>query len=184
MGAAGTKRLNRTNWLEPDQHGRPASVDAEAWRDAFLAIRLDPRVPAEIAAMFEAARGCMIYGGFFAPLVTLGVEHCYRLLEAAVRARCTQLGLPVAFRDRQGKERPLSFQHNLRQLIGREVVSEADATLWRQAGELRDWAALPEHHAAVGQDHAITALTRAAGLLGRLFAPTPDGTLFDRKPHP
>lgn len=180
----GSKRLNRTNWLEPDQHGGAAPVDAEAWRDAFLAIRLDPRVPAEIAAMFEAARGCMIYGSFFAPLVTLGVEHCYRLLEAAVRARCSQLGLPVAFRDRQGKERPLSFQHNLRQLIGREAISETDATLWRQAGELRDWAALPEHHGAVGPDHAITALTRAAGLLGRLFAPPPSTNLDDRKPRP
>jgi hypothetical protein len=167
------KRLNRTNWLEADQHGGPVPVDAEAWRDAFLAIRLDPRVPPEIAAMFEAARGCMIYGGFFAPLVTLGVEHCYRLLEAAVRARCAQLGLPVAIRDRQGKDRPLSFQHNLRQLIGREAISDADATLLRQAGELRDWAALPEHHAVIGQEYAITALTRTAGLLGRLFAPPP-----------
>lgn len=178
------KRLNRTNWLEADQHGGPAPVDAEAWRDAFLAIHLDPRVPAEIAAMFEAARGCMIYGSFFAPLVTLGVEHCYRMLEAAVRARCAQLGLPVALRDRQGKDRPLSFQHNLRQLIGREAVSEADATLWRQAGELRDWAALPERQAAVGPDHAITALTRAAGLLGRLFASPLADPPTDRKTRP
>lgn len=184
MDAAGLKRLNRANWLEPDRHGAAEPLDAEAWRDAFLAIRLDPRVPAEIAAMFEAARGCMIYGSFFAPLVTLGVEHCYRLLEAAVRARCTQLGLPVAFRDRQGKDRPLSFQHNLRQLLARAVISEADATLWRQAGELRDWAALPEHHAAVGPDHAITALTRAAGLLGRLFASPPADDLPDRSPRP
>lgn len=178
------KRLNRTNWLEPDQHGNPVPVDAEAWRDAFLAIRLDPRVPAEIAAMFEAARGCMIYGSFFAPLVTLGVEHCYRLLEAAVRVRCAQLGLPVAFRDRLGKDRPLSFQHNLRQLVGREIVSDADAALWRQAGELRDWAALPERHAAVGPDHAITALTRAAGLLGRLFASPASDNLTDMEPRP
>lgn len=101
------------------------------------------------------------------------MEHCDRLLEAAVRTRCAQLGLPVAFRDHQGREHPLSFQHNLRQLIGREAVSEADATLWRQAGELRHWAALPEPHAAVGPDHAITALIRAAGLLGRLFSPSP-----------
>jgi len=86
VDTATTKRLSRTNWLEADHHGGPDQVDAEAWRDAFLAIRLDPRVPAQIAAMFEAARGCMIYGSFFAPLVTLGVEHCYRLLEAAVRA--------------------------------------------------------------------------------------------------
>lgn len=169
------KHLNRANWLEPDLHEGPEPLDAEAWRDTYLAIRLDPRVPEEIAAMFEAARACMIYGSFYTPLVTLGVEHCYRLLEAAARARCSQLGLPVVIRDRQGKERPLSFQHNLRQLIGRDVIPETDVKLWMQAGELRDWAALPEHHDSVGPDHAVTALTRAAGMLGRLFTSTPAG---------
>ncbi|MFN3593719.1 MAG: hypothetical protein ACK4TK_03425 [Thiobacillaceae bacterium] len=167
------KHLNRANWLEPDLHEGAEPLDAEAWRDTYLAIRLDPRVPEEIAAMFEAARACMIYGSFYTPLVTLGVEHCYCMLEAAARVRCNQLGLPVVIRDRQGKERPLSFQHNLRQLIGREAIPETDVKLWMQAGELRDWAALPEHHDSVGPDHAVTALTRAAGMLGRLFTSTP-----------
>lgn len=164
------KRITPQNWLEPDPTGASAGMAPPAWRDAFLAIRLDKRVPAEISAMFETARGSVIYGRFFAPLVTLGVEHCYRVLEAAVRARCAQLDIPVSVLDNQGKGHALSFAHNLRQLIDGGLVSEADAVLWKQAGELREWATQPGHGDQVGPDHAATALSRAATLLNRLFA--------------
>ncbi len=163
------KHINQMNWMEPDTSGEFARVDPEAWRDAFLAIRLHEGVPSEIVELFEAARGCMIYGWFFSPLMILGVEQCYRLLEAAVRVRCMQLELPVAVQDRQGRTHALSFSRNLRQLIERGAISKEDATLWKQAGELRHWAALPEHPVPVGPDHASTALTRAASLLNRLF---------------
>lgn len=164
------KRITRTNWLEPDSSGGTGCQDAQAWIDRFLAIRLDERVPAQIAAMFEAARGGMIYGWFFAPLVAFGVEHCYRLLEAGVRERCAQLGLPVTCSDRQGRAHPLSFAHNLRSLVALGVIARDDLRLWRQAGELRNWATLPEHQDLLGPEHAATALTRAAELLNRLYA--------------
>lgn len=164
------KRLTPQNWLEPDTTGASAGMAPPAWRDAFLAIRLDKGVPREIAAMFEAARASVIYGRFFAPLVTLGVEHCYWVLEAGMRARCAQLDLPVSVQDRQGKDHVLSFGHNLRQLMDKGVIAEADAELWRQAGELRAWATQPKQDNPVGQDHAVTAFTRAATLLNRLFA--------------
>jgi hypothetical protein len=164
------KRITPQNWLKSDATGAMAGVDPLAWRDAMLAISLDDRVPEVIAAMFETARGSVIYGGFFAPLVTLGVEHCYWVLEAGVRARCAQLGLPVAFQDKQGKDHVLSFGHNLRQLTDKGVIAPEDDTLWRQAGELREWASLPKHLNLVGPEHASTALTRAATLLNKLFA--------------
>ena len=160
------KRITSHNWLEPDQ----IDVTPPAWCDAFLTIRLDERVPAEIAAMFETARGSVIYGGFFAPLVVLGVEHCYRVLEAGVRARCVQQGLPVFFNDKDGKEHPLSFAHNLRQLTDRGTIAPDDLELWKQAGELRAWAALPKHGSLIGAEHATTALSNAAMLLNKLFA--------------
>jgi len=160
------KRITAHNWLEADL----IDDTPPAWRDVFLAIRLDDRVPAEIAAMFETARGSVIYGGFFAPLVVLGVEHCYRVLEAGARARCVQQGLPVSFRDKEGKEHPLSFSHNLRQLTERGSIAEVDLELWKQAGELRAWAALPKHGSLIGAEHASTALSNAAMLLNKLFA--------------
>ena len=82
----------------------------------------------------------------------------------------SQEGLPVSFRDKQDKEHPYSFNHNLRQLTDRGVIAQEDAALWKQAGELREWASLPKHDTVVGPDHAATALSRAATLLNRLFA--------------
>lgn len=164
------KRITPQNWLKSDATGAMANVDPLAWRDNLLAISLDDRVPEAIAAMFETARGSVIYGGFFAPLVTLGVEHCYWVLEAGVRTRCAQLGLPVSFQDKQGKAHVLSFAHNLRQLTDKGVIAREDATLWKQAGELREWAALPKHPDQIGPDHAATAISRAAALLNKLFA--------------
>lgn len=164
------KRITSQNWLEPDTTGASAGTTPQAWRDAFLAIRLDKGVPGQIAAMYEAARASVIYGCFFAPLVILGVEHCYWVLESGVRARCVQLDLPVTVQDRQGKGHALSFSHNLRQLMDKGMIAEADAELWRQAGELRAWATQPKHGNPLDHDHVVTAFTRAATLLNRLFA--------------
>lgn len=164
------KRITPQNWLEHDLKGAPASAELQAWRETFLPVRLGDNVPEEITAMFEAARGCILYGWFFSPLVVLGVEHCYRVLEAGVRVRCQQLGLPVSLRDKQGKEHAFSFGHNLRQLTAEGAISPADAELCKQAGELRDWAALPKHGNLLVPEHVSTAFTRAATLLNKLFA--------------
>ena len=164
------KRITTQNWLDPDTKGPAAGMDARAWRDTFLAIRLDKGVPPEVGALFETARASVVYGLFFAPLVTAGVEQCYWALEAGIRARCAQLDLPVSVQDRQGRDHALSFSHNLRQLLEQGVVSEEDATLWKQAGELKDWLGQPGHGNAVAGDHAVTALSRAATLLNKLFA--------------
>lgn len=164
------KRITTQNWLEPDKTGPVAGMDSRAWRDTFLSIRLERNVPEDVAALYETARASVIYGLFYAPLVTLGVEHCYRVLEAGLRARCVQLGLPVSVQDRQGGNHALSFSHNLRQLEEQGLVSTEDALLWKQAGELKAWLALPGHGDAVARDHALTALTRVATLLNALFA--------------
>jgi len=163
------KRLTAQNWLEPDVTGAPSGSDPLAWRDAFLSIRMDPRVPDEVSAMFEAARASVVYGLFYAPLVTLGVEHCYWVLEAGMRARCAQLDLPTSVQDKQGREHTLSFSHNLRQLVDRDVIDLDDAELWKQAVELREWATSPKQGSSINLEHVVTAFTRAAALLNRLF---------------
>jgi hypothetical protein len=163
------KLINHDNWLLADTGGHGRGADAAAWRQAFLAIRLDPTVPAEVARLFEVARGGMVYGYFFQPLLAVGVEQCYRVLESGARSRCAQMGLPVHFADNQGKSHPLSFGHNLSALARHGVIQAADLTLWRQARELRDWVATPEHHKVLNLNYGVTALSRAAELLGKLF---------------
>lgn len=165
------KAINHDNWLLADAGGKGQVADASKWREAFLSIRLDPAVHREVARLFETARGGMLYGYFFQPLLAMGVEQCYRVLESGARARCAQAGLPVYCADGQGKPHPLSFGHNLRALAKQGLISDADLKRWQQARELRDWVAAPEHQAALTLDHGVTALSRAAELLGKLFSP-------------
>jgi len=162
------KVIDQDNWLQADSsNGRTA--DARKWRESFLAIRLDPAVNRDVACMFEAARGGMLYGYFFQPLMAMGAEQCYRVLESGVRARCAEAGLPVTCADNQGRQHHLSFGHNLRALVKQGLIPEADLKLWQQAREMRDWVVAPEHQTALTLDHGVTALMRAAELLGRLF---------------
>ena len=147
------KVINHENWLLADACGKRQSADARKWRAAFLSIRLDPAVNREAARMFEAARGGLLYGYFFQPLMALGLEQCYRALESGARARCAQAGLPVFCGDSQGRQHPLSFGHNLRALAKQGLISDADLALWQQARELRDWVAAPEHQATLTLDH-------------------------------
>jgi hypothetical protein len=167
------KLINHDNWLFADTGGQGQVADAATWRQAFLAIRLDPAVPVEVAHLFEVARGGMVYGYFFQPLLSVGVEQCYRVLESGARSRCAQMGLPVHCADSQGKAHPLSFGHNLSVLVQHGVIQDAELTFWRQARELRDWVAAPEHQKALNLNYGVTALSRAAELLGKLFLNQP-----------
>ncbi len=163
------KAIDHDNWLQADTSSRGRSVEARIWRGAFLSIRLDPEVPPDIVRMFEAARGGMLYGYFFQPLMAMGAEQCYRALETGARSRCQAAGLPVSCADNQGRQHPLSFGHNLRALAKLGLISPEDLNLWRQAREMRDWVIAPEHQTALTLEHGATALARAADLLGRLF---------------
>lgn len=163
------KEINHENWLLADAGGKERNADARKWREAFLGIHLDPTVDREVTRMFEAARGGMLYGFFFQPLMNMGLEQCYRVLESGARARCRQAGLDVTCADSQGRQHPLSFGHNLRALAKLGLIEDTDLLQWHQARELRDWVAAPGHQAVLTLEHGVTALARTAELLGRLF---------------
>ncbi len=163
------KSINHDNWLQADTRGPDRDGDARIWRETILTVRLDAAVNREVARMFEAARGGLLYGYFFQPLLAMGVEQCYRVLESGARARCAEAGLVVSCNDNQGRAHPLSFGHNLRALLQQGLIPETDRVLWQQAREMRDWVATPEHQAILTRDHGATALARVAELLGRLY---------------
>lgn len=170
------KKIDHDNWLQADTSGKSPITEVTKWREAFLSVRLVPAVPADVAHMFEAARGGMLYGYFFQPLLALAVEQCYRVLENGARARCIQAGLVVNCADSQGKLHALSFAHNLRALARLGLIADADLARWRQAAELRAWIATPAHQAALTLEHCKTALLRAADLLNKLFHEPPART--------
>lgn len=163
------KAIDHDNWLQADIGRTVRHDEARNWRETILAVSLDPSVPSDVARMFEAARGGLLYGYFFQPLMAMGLEQCYRVLEYGARARCAMADQVVTCADSQGREHPLSFSHNLRSLSRLGLISEEERLRWGQARELRDWVVSPEHHAMLTLEHGSTALARAADLLGRLF---------------
>ena len=163
------KLINHDNWLQADAGGANRFGDDRQWREAIFHVRLEGTVDREVARLFEAARGGLLYGYFFQPLLAMGVEQCYRVLESGARARCAEAGLAVSCNDNQGRAHPLSFGHNLRALMKQGLIPDEDLLLWQQAREMREWVAAPAHQSLLTLDHGVTALTRVAELLGRLY---------------
>lgn len=85
----GFKRITVANWKDTDEIIHfPAPVAESTWVSACLKPQLDSSVPKEIVALFEVARGSMVYGWCFYPLITLAAQQFHRIQEAAARAAC------------------------------------------------------------------------------------------------
>jgi hypothetical protein len=75
----GIKKLTPTNWRERDpatKHmsrfradGSFSALAEEDWLESVLTIQLTERVPAKVRKLFAVARGAILYGYFFYPLV-------------------------------------------------------------------------------------------------------------------
>lgn len=96
------KKLTSENWREIDDTSSPfvrtnadGSVEkltADDWAATILRSQLSANVPGNVGELFEVARGALCYGCFFYPLYTLGCEQLYRVQEAALKDKCTQMG--------------------------------------------------------------------------------------------
>jgi hypothetical protein len=165
------KPLTLGNWRDPDPvnaaFGRlspvvgPRRMDGDDWAREFLSVELKKHVPENVRALFEVARGAMLYGWFFYPLFRLGEEQLYRVAESAVRARCRQLDAPG--------RRP-TFARAITWLIEQGVIPEADRDRWTAVRELRNHASHPERHTAMPPGAVLTMLNANAHDINRLFA--------------
>jgi hypothetical protein len=64
--------------------------------EEFLEPILCKETPKDIINLFEVARGCLLYGYFYYPLYTIGIENLYRVLEGAVSRKCKSLNAPTS----------------------------------------------------------------------------------------
>jgi len=96
------KTITKDNWLDVDSiiasgvFARFSMTDASVqpltasdWVERFLSPKLSTNVPGDVRELFEVARSAMLYGVFFYPLFTLGLEQVFRLMEAAAKAKAT-----------------------------------------------------------------------------------------------
>jgi hypothetical protein len=165
----GFKRITAENWQDADVPRLFGLTPPDNWIEAHLQPKLGPNVPQEIAALFEVARGSMIYGWFFYPLITLGAEQCYRVLEAAVRKRCEQAGIPTKRQTKKGKMIDVRFVENVESLINAGIIAATDRPHWEAIRKLRNIASHPDSQTILAPGATIGILVSAADLLNSLY---------------
>jgi hypothetical protein len=140
----GFKKITNANWQQFDEDTKlwceitAAAKTNEDWIKFFSCPTLDPKIPEEIAKLLEVARGAMIYGWYFKPLLTLGAEQCWRILETGVRIRCQQAGISTKIAAKNGKEKDTYFDTNIKALIKNKIISKTDGDRWQAARNLRN----------------------------------------------
>ena len=169
MTKHGFKEITASNWLEQDPVLKgfvridpnlgPVELSGDDWAAAFLEPSLDPVVLDEIQGLFEVARGAMIYGNFFYPLFTLGAEQLYRVAEAAVKQKCTQMG-EVSLR---------SFYNRINWLHEKSVILSADVPRWHAVRKLRNYASHPNWQQIMAPGNALGTLETLSDLINHIF---------------
>ena len=171
----GFKRLSPQNWLEPEDlsflvsinpiSGAAKSISRHDWAVRFLKPTLDPSIPRDVRALFEVARGAMLYGCFFYPLYTLAAEQVYRVHEAALAERCSQLGLTSV----------ANFAGRVECLRNLGAISAMRFAQWDAVRNLRNFASHPSKQAILIPTQALMTLDIAVELIHDLFQVPPNG---------
>jgi hypothetical protein len=144
------KEIDAGNWQTVDQQtARWMQMTGviktqEEWVDYYLRAQLKPSIPREIVTLLEVARGDMIYGWFFYPLLTLGAEQCWRVLESGVRFRCRQVGIQTERIARSGRKDYASFSENTNALLERNLAGKFDKSCWDSVRNLRNSTSHPD----------------------------------------
>jgi hypothetical protein len=166
----GFKRVSPANLLKEDNHpSYPSGPSREQWVQACLKPQLVPTVPEEIAFLFEVARGSMAYAQFFLPLASLAAEQTYRVLEAAARARCQQLGLLKPKRVKTKALPDIPFSEVIAALQKAGKIPDRDLDPWRSMPFLRNRFSHPASQTILSRRDAAALLAYHCQLLNRLF---------------
>ena len=161
----GFKRLTTKNWLAADpvwQHfSHPPGLDPDlAWADDVLRHGLTRAVPLAVQRQFEVGRGALVYGFLFYPLLTLGTDQLFRVLEAGVNAKCEALHAPANRR---------SFLQKLTWLVETGNIPESERKRWDTARLLRNHSTHARDQNIYDPTLALDALRLTVELINALF---------------
>lgn len=166
----GFKRLTQFNWKAIDSIIQfPSPVPEEVWVEACLKPQLESGVPESVRAIFEVARGSMLYGWFFYPLLTLASEQLHRVQEAGAREKCRQLVLVPPVRSKKGEMIEPKFSHVLDALKRHGVIDSRQDIRWQAGRSLRNWSSHPQRQSIYSAGMALGALTATTELVNALF---------------
>lgn len=146
----------------------------DIWVAETMKPQLATTVPEQVLGLFEVARGSILYGWFFYPLLTLASEQLHRVQEAAVRARCKKAGIPVTKPLKDGRAVSRNFSELIGELVGRGIIRRDEREAWDAKRNLRNMSSHPERQMILPPGHAIAAIELAARRINQLFDKTPD----------
>lgn len=166
----GFKRISISNWKEMDEIIQfPSPVGDETWVKACLRPQLKSGVPNEVAAMFEVARGSMIYGWFFYPLITLATEQLHRVQETAAREKCRQLGITPAKRTKKGALLEPKLIEVIGALVKHGTIKTSEEVRWQAARRLRNSSSHPRGQSILSPGMSLRTLESTTELINKLF---------------
>jgi hypothetical protein len=163
----GFKTLTPANWKEADLPAYTNGLLEPEWLAAVLQPQVHADVPKDVRALFEVARGTLMYGWFFYPLCTLASEQSFRVLDTALKIRCAQLGLPATWIDQRGKTRHFMFANNVARLVKAKVIS--DTKFWESSCELRNDSSHPSFQTLLPPGIILASFQSVAKHLNHLF---------------
>ena len=171
MAKFGFKEISPNNWLEPDTALRGfvrMSSDGQTQTltsDDYLRLILNPKlieaVPTDVQALFEVARGVMVYGYFFYPLYTLAVEQLFRVADAAVLHKCKASGAPNSTK---------TFEKRIKWLVDKGIIPHSELTRWDATRKLRNMTSHPERQSILMPGNAIGILEVTVRQINTLFS--------------
>lgn len=166
----GFKQITLANWLNPDEilkgfarmspSGEIRQITSDEYLRDILKPTLAESVPADVRALFEVARGAMVYGYFFYPLYTLAAEQLFRVCESAVAHRCLGLEAPNSKR---------TFKQRIDSLVEEGIIPRSDNIRWDAIRHLRNSASHPERQTIITPGNAIGDLENIASKINSLF---------------
>jgi predicted nuclease with RNAse H fold len=168
----GMKKLGLRNWCEPDVPKHFPGLTEDKWVPVVMEPKLISTVPEDVVRLFEIARGSILYGWFFYPLLTLAEEQLYRVQEAAVRERCKLAGIPLEV-TRKGKGASRRFADLIRELAARGFISADAVDRWEAVRKLRNWSSHPQRPTIVPPGMVIEGIDATARMINQLFADNP-----------
>jgi hypothetical protein len=170
MTKFGFKEITPSNWLEPDEvlkgfvrmspDGQFRPISGDDYLQDILIPKLLESVPEEVQALFEVARGAMVYGYFFYPLYTLAAEQLCRVAEAAVAHKCKTLSVPRSKR---------KFGERISWLVDKGFIPDSESFRWNAIRDLRNVASHPERQHILMPSNAFNLLEGIARQINSLF---------------
>lgn len=168
------KTLTAANWRQPDStafmfvrvdqiDGSHRAIRGSEWAERILEVTLSEHVPIEVRRLFSVAQGALLYGYFFYPLYTLGVEQLFRVAQSAVKQKCLDLGMSPA------KAEKLGFMGQVKRLVDHGVVQPEAQQYWDALRKLRNLTSHPEDQTILPPSIATDELRRIAADIDGLF---------------